>query len=110
MTSLSKESSGSRKPSISAVASSLQPCLSNVLLLTSNRLPRLLHFGHFVKIIRILRVPRLSGSNYEQAMDIIERLGCKEVYAYAMGQEPWLNHVMSLKYTEQSRPIIDSIA
>lgn len=41
-------------------------------------------------------------------MDIVERLGCKEVYAYAMGQEPWLNHVMTLKYTEQSRPIIDS--
>ena len=25
-----------------------------------------------------------------------------------MGQEPWLNHVTSLRYTDQSRPIIDS--
>jgi hypothetical protein len=25
-----------------------------------------------------------------------------------MGQEPWLGHIMSLKYTEQSRPIIES--
>jgi hypothetical protein len=25
-----------------------------------------------------------------------------------MGQEPWLNYVMSLKYTEQSNPIIQS--
>jgi hypothetical protein len=30
------------------------------------------------------------------------------VYVYAMGQEPWLNYVMSLKYTEESRPIVDS--
>ena len=51
---------------------------------------------------------RLAGSNYEQAMDIIHRLKCKEVYIYAMGQEPWLNHVMSLKYTNASRPIVES--
>jgi hypothetical protein len=25
-----------------------------------------------------------------------------------MGQEPWLNYVMSIKYTEQSRPIVES--
>jgi len=25
-----------------------------------------------------------------------------------MGMEPWLNYVMSLKYTEQSRPIVES--
>jgi hypothetical protein len=30
------------------------------------------------------------------------------VYVYAMGQEPWLNYVMSLKYTEESRPITES--
>jgi L-ascorbate metabolism protein UlaG (beta-lactamase superfamily) len=51
---------------------------------------------------------RLSGSNYEQAIRIVEDLGCREVYVYAMGQEPWLNYVMSVKYTEQSRPIVDS--
>jgi L-ascorbate metabolism protein UlaG (beta-lactamase superfamily) len=51
---------------------------------------------------------RLAGSNYEQASRIVNRFGCKELYVYAMGQEPWLNHVMSLKYTEQSRPIVDS--
>ena len=27
------------------------------------------------------------------------RSQCSEVYVYAMGQEPWLNHVMSMKYT-----------
>jgi len=51
---------------------------------------------------------RLAGSNYEQAIRMVERCGCREVYVYAMGQEPWLNHVMSLKYTEQSRPIVES--
>jgi hypothetical protein len=25
-----------------------------------------------------------------------------------MGQEPWLNYVMSIKYTEKSNPIIQS--
>ena len=51
---------------------------------------------------------RLSGSNYDQAIDIVTRFHCKDAYVYAMGQEPWLNYVMSLKYTEQSRPIVDS--
>jgi L-ascorbate metabolism protein UlaG (beta-lactamase superfamily) len=51
---------------------------------------------------------RLSGSNYEQAEHLVTLFGCKEVYVYAMGQEPWLNYVMSIKYTEQSRPIVES--
>jgi L-ascorbate metabolism protein UlaG (beta-lactamase superfamily) len=51
---------------------------------------------------------RLSGSNYEQGMQIINCFNCKEAYVYAMGQEPWLNYIMSIKYTEQSRPIIES--
>jgi L-ascorbate metabolism protein UlaG (beta-lactamase superfamily) len=51
---------------------------------------------------------RLAGSNYEQAIDLVNRFGCKQVYVYAMGQEPWLNYVMSLKYTPESRPIMES--
>ncbi len=51
---------------------------------------------------------RLSGSNFEQARSIVDQYNCKEVYVYAMGQEPWLNHIMSLKYTEESRPIVES--
>lgn len=51
---------------------------------------------------------RLSGSNYEQASNIASRFGCRELYVYAMGQEPWLNHVMSIKYTPESRPITES--
>jgi len=51
---------------------------------------------------------RLAGSNFEQAIAIVNALRCRDVYVYAMGQEPWLNYVMSIKYTEQSRPIVDS--
>ncbi len=51
---------------------------------------------------------RLSGSNFEQARSMVDQYNCKEVYVYAMGQEPWLNYIMSLKYTEESRPIVES--
>lgn len=51
---------------------------------------------------------RLAGSNYDRALAIVDQLHCKEVYVYAMGQEPWLNYVMSIKYTDKSNPIIHS--
>jgi L-ascorbate metabolism protein UlaG (beta-lactamase superfamily) len=51
---------------------------------------------------------RLAGSNYEQGMRIIDIFGCREAYVYAMGQEPWLNYIMSIKYTDESRPIVES--
>lgn len=51
---------------------------------------------------------RLAGSNFERAAGIVDQFHCSELYVYAMGQEPWLNYVMSLKYTEQSNPIIQS--
>ena len=51
---------------------------------------------------------RLSGSNFEQGKSIVEVFNCKEVYVYAMGQEPWLNYITSIKYTAESRPIVES--
>jgi L-ascorbate metabolism protein UlaG (beta-lactamase superfamily) len=51
---------------------------------------------------------RLAGSNFEQGRNMVELFNCKEVYVYAMGQEPWLNYIMSIKYTPQSRPIVES--
>jgi L-ascorbate metabolism protein UlaG (beta-lactamase superfamily) len=51
---------------------------------------------------------RLNGSDYERGIKIIDRLNPKEVYVYAMGQEPWLTHVTSIKYTEESQPIVES--
>lgn len=51
---------------------------------------------------------RLNGSNFEQALPFIEVFGCSQVYVYAMGQEPWVSHISSLRYTDQSRPIVES--
>jgi L-ascorbate metabolism protein UlaG (beta-lactamase superfamily) len=51
---------------------------------------------------------RLNGSNFERAIDLVNRLHPKQVYVYAMGQEPWLTFLTSIQYTEASRPIVDS--
>lgn len=51
---------------------------------------------------------RLAGSNYEQGINLVDRFRCREAYVYAMGQEPWLNYIMSIKYTNESRPIVES--
>src|SRR5205085_11808045 len=51
---------------------------------------------------------RFSGSDYEKCRAIVERFNCEEVYVYALGQEPWLTYALSLKYTDQSNPIIHS--
>lgn len=50
----------------------------------------------------------LSGSNFQKAWAIAERSGCKQAYVYAMGQEPWLNYVMALKYSPDSVQILES--
>jgi L-ascorbate metabolism protein UlaG (beta-lactamase superfamily) len=51
---------------------------------------------------------RLAGSNFEQAFGLVCQFNCKSTFVYAMGQEPWLGYIMSLKYTDESRPIIES--
>lgn len=51
---------------------------------------------------------RLSGSNYDRAIAIVDQFSCEQVYVYAMGQEPWLNYIMSIKYDENSKPYIES--
>lgn len=51
---------------------------------------------------------RLSGCNYDQALNLLETLNCEEVYVYAMGLEPWLKYFTSIRYTEESRPITHS--
>jgi L-ascorbate metabolism protein UlaG (beta-lactamase superfamily) len=51
---------------------------------------------------------RLSGSNYERGIDIVNRFRCKEAYVYAMGMEPWLKYIMAKDYTPDSDPIIAS--
>lgn len=51
---------------------------------------------------------RLDGSNFERALDIVERFAPRQIYVYAMGQEPWLTHLTSISYTKTSRPIVES--
>ena len=53
---------------------------------------------------------RLNGSDSGKAIAIVERLAPKEVYVYAMGQEPWLSHVMTMEYSDASRAIVESNA
>jgi L-ascorbate metabolism protein UlaG (beta-lactamase superfamily) len=51
---------------------------------------------------------RLAGSNYEKGIALVDVFNPKEVYVYAMGQEPWLEFISSIKYTPESNPIIAS--
>jgi L-ascorbate metabolism protein UlaG (beta-lactamase superfamily) len=51
---------------------------------------------------------RLDGSNFERAKLMVEIFHCKQVYVYAMGQEPWLNYMMGIHYTPTSLPIVES--
>lgn len=51
---------------------------------------------------------RLAGSNFEEAFSLLNIFRPKEVYVYAMGQEPWLEYISSVRYTDESNPIIQS--
>jgi len=51
---------------------------------------------------------RLNGSDHKRGIGIINCLRPSQVYVYAMGQEPWLSFLTSIKYTETSRPIVES--
>lgn len=50
----------------------------------------------------------LSGSDFQKAWSLLEFAKAKHAYVYAMGQEPWLNYVMALKYEKQSPQIRES--
>lgn len=51
---------------------------------------------------------RFDGSDYERAIRMIDRIRPRQVYVYAMGQEPWLKYLTSIQYTSDSRPILES--
>jgi L-ascorbate metabolism protein UlaG (beta-lactamase superfamily) len=53
---------------------------------------------------------RLAGSNYERGLSLVDRFNPREVYVYAMGLEPWLEFISSIRYTESSHPIVASNA
>jgi L-ascorbate metabolism protein UlaG (beta-lactamase superfamily) len=51
---------------------------------------------------------RLNGSDFKDASNMVNCFSPVRTYIYAMGQEPWLKHLTSISYTENSRPIIES--
>lgn len=51
---------------------------------------------------------RLAGSDCKEGMNIVNQFNPKDVFVYAMGLEPWLEFISSIKYTDQSKPIVES--
>jgi L-ascorbate metabolism protein UlaG (beta-lactamase superfamily) len=51
---------------------------------------------------------RLAGCDFERGMHLVNIFNPKEAYVYAMGQEPWLEFISSIRYTPESKPIVQS--
>lgn len=53
---------------------------------------------------------RARGATCREVTAMIERLACPAVYVYAMGQEPWLNHILDNELTNDSKAVRESKA
>ena len=51
---------------------------------------------------------RLAGSDCDKGLSLVDIFNPKELYVYAMGQEPWCEFISSIKYTDESNPIVQS--
>ncbi|MEM6379214.1 MAG: MBL fold metallo-hydrolase [Bacteroidota bacterium] len=51
---------------------------------------------------------RGRGSNFVEAIGVVDIFNPKEAYVYAMGEEPWIHHILGIVYSEVSNPIIQS--
>lgn len=51
---------------------------------------------------------RFDGSDHDRAIAMVNQLKPTAVYVYAMGQEPWLTFLTSIRYSDESRPIVES--
>lgn len=51
---------------------------------------------------------RGRGSDSDEALALVEYLKCSQVYVYAMGSEPWVQHILDVHYTEDSNAIVHS--
>ena len=51
---------------------------------------------------------RLNGSNFQQALGMVETFKPEEVYIYALGMEPWYKYFMGIEYDDDSEQIIES--
>ena len=51
---------------------------------------------------------RLNGSDFHRGVEVIKSLGCKNVYIYAMGAEPWLQFITSIDPAEDTIPAVNA--
>ena len=51
---------------------------------------------------------RLAGSDCAKGVSLVDIFTPKEIYVYAMGQEPWVEFISSIKYNDESNPIVQS--
>jgi len=51
---------------------------------------------------------RGRGCNYSEGIGLVNIFKPKEVYVYAMGEEPWIRYILDVAYTDESNPIIES--
>ena len=51
---------------------------------------------------------RQHGCDAERALQLMEALGARRIYNYAMGKEPWLEHLLGLGLGEESPQLKES--
>jgi len=51
---------------------------------------------------------RSRGSSLTEARALVDRFGFERVYIYAMGQEPWVEHILDNSFSAQSPSLIQS--
>lgn len=51
---------------------------------------------------------RANASDCAGALALAEAMHCRAAYVYAMGQEPWLHFISSIRYDADSNPIVES--
>lgn len=51
---------------------------------------------------------RLAGSDCNEGMSLVNLFNPNNVFVYAMGMEPWLEFISSIKYTNEFKPIVES--
>lgn len=51
---------------------------------------------------------RLSGANCDRAWNVLSEVKPPRIFVYAMGQEPWLQYMMGLKYEPDSIQLVES--
>jgi L-ascorbate metabolism protein UlaG (beta-lactamase superfamily) len=51
---------------------------------------------------------RARGCNFKEASGLVDRFRFRQAYVYAMGQEPWLSHILDNEFNEESNSLIQS--